>query len=60
MGSCLGAKACKWECLDKKPFMLGVKKTERERGRKKKEKKIKERVVKYSEGAGFISEIKEV
>lgn len=61
MGSCLGAKACKWECLDKKPFMLGVKKTEREReGERKRKKKIKERVVKYSEGAGFISEIKEV
>ena len=44
------------KCLDKKPFTLGGK---RER-KKKKRKKIKERVAKYSEGAGFIFEIKEV
>lgn len=53
MGSCLQAKACKLKCLDKKPFTLGGKK-------EKKRKKIKERVAKYSEGAGFIFEIKEV
>lgn len=45
------------KCLDKKPFMLGVKK---EREKERKRGGIKERVVKYSEGAGFISEIKEV
>lgn len=45
------------KCLDKKPFMLGVKKRER---KKEKGKKIKERVVKCSEGAGCISEIREV
>jgi hypothetical protein len=40
MGSCLRAKACKLKCLDKKPFMLGVKKRERkkEKGKKKSKK----------------------
>lgn len=57
MGSCLRAKACKLKCLDKKPFMLGGKKRKKKKG---KEKKIKERVAKYSEGDGFIFEIKEV
>ena len=57
MGSCLRAKACKLKCLDKKPFTLGGKKGKK---KKKKKKKIKERVAKYSEGAGFIFEIKEV
>lgn len=57
MGSCLRAKACKLKCLDKKPFTLGGK---RERKKKRKGKKIKERVAEYSEGAGFIFEIKEV
>ena len=58
MGSCLRAKACKLKCLDKKPFTLGGKRERKKK--KKKRKKIKERVAKYSEGAGFIFEIKEV
>lgn len=59
MGSCLRAKACKLKCLDKKPFTLGGKRRKKEKNRERK-KKIKERVAKYSEGAGFIFEIKEV
>lgn len=59
MGSCLGAKACKLKCLDKKPFMLGGRR-EKRKEKKGKRKKIKERVAKYSEGDGFIFEIKEV
>lgn len=47
------------KCLDKKPFTLGGKRRKKEKNRERK-KKIKERVAKYSEGAGFIFEIKEV
>lgn len=58
MGSCFRVKVCKLKCLDKKLFMLGVKK--RERKKEKGKKKIKERVVKCLEGVGCIFEIREV